>query len=338
VVTEIRNTSVPIVILQSGPDTFEHGGLGIARTAGRLGIPVYWIHRQPSPAALSRYVYRRSVWDPDAPTEVSVEHLLRCGRLIGGEPILIPVDDGAAIFVADHAVALREGFLFPEQPAGLARSLSNKKEMYFLCKKMGLPTPEATFPESEGDVTAFAEIAVFPIVLKRIAKWLPRHHTQMKNSVAIIDGPEELLEKCGKIDMLDKPNVMLQEYIPGGPESVWMFNGYFTNHSECLVGFTGKKIRQAPPYTGVTTLGICLKNETVEKTTMEFMHKIGYSGIVDMGYRYDRRDGQYKLLDVNPRVGQTFRLFVDSIGTDVVRALYLGRISCRSPGCAGLPL
>jgi predicted ATP-grasp superfamily ATP-dependent carboligase len=31
---------------------------------------------------------------------------------------------------------------------------------------------------------------------------------------------------------------------------------------------------------------------------------------------------QYKLLDVNPRIGTTFRLFVDSVGMDVVRALY----------------
>jgi hypothetical protein len=53
------------------------------------------------------------------------------------------------------------------------------------------------------------------------------------------------------------------------------------------------------------------------------MQEIDYSGIVDMGYRYDRRDGKYKLLDVNPRVGATFRLFVGSNGMDVVRALYL---------------
>ena len=42
-----------------------------------------------------------------------------------------------------------------------------------------------------------------------------------------------------------------------------------------------------------------------------------------MGYRYDRRDGRYKLLDVNPRLGATFRLFIDSNELDVVRVLYL---------------
>ena len=52
------------------------------------------------------------------------------------------------------------------------------------------------------------------------------------------------------------------------------------------------------------------------------MKAVGYRGVLDTGYKYDARDGQYKLLDVNPRTGVTFRLFVDNNGTDVVRALY----------------
>ena len=40
------------------------------------------------------------------------------------------------------------------------------------------------------------------------------------------------------------------------------------------------------------------------------MKELGYRGILDIGYRYDARDGRYKVLDVNPRIGATFRLFV----------------------------
>jgi D-aspartate ligase len=321
---EIRDASVPIVVLQLAPGPLHHGGLGIARTAGRLGVRVYWAHahRQFSPVALSRYVCGRRFCDADAPAETLVEHLLEWGRQIAGEPILIPVDDKAAIFVADQTEALRERFRFQEQPTDLARMLSSKKDLHFLCKKMGVPTPEAAFPRSLADVTTIAETAKFPIVMKRIAGWLPDHRSQMK-SVAIVNDPEELLKEYGKSDTPGEPNVMLQEYIPGGSEDVWMFNGFFTGNSDCLVGFTGKKIRQSPPFTGVTTLGLCLENQTVERMASDFLQRIGYRGIVDMGYRYDRRDGQYKLLDVNPRVGATFRLFVDSNGVDVVRALYL---------------
>jgi D-aspartate ligase len=94
--------------------------------------------------------------------EASVAYLQECSRKIeGSKPILIPVDDAAAIFVADQADALREHFLFPDQPAGQARTLSSKKEMHFLCKKTGVSTPEAAFPQSLADVATFAESAVF---------------------------------------------------------------------------------------------------------------------------------------------------------------------------------
>src|SRR2546430_12525777 len=53
--------------------------------------------------------------------------LLRLSRKIGSSPILIPTDDYSCLFVADHAEAMNEGFLFPNQPAGLARSLSSKQ-------------------------------------------------------------------------------------------------------------------------------------------------------------------------------------------------------------------
>ena len=53
------------------------------------------------------------------------------------------------------------------------------------------------------------------------------------------------------------------------------------------------------------------------------MKAVGYRGILDIGYRFDVRDGLYKVLDVNPRIGATFRLFVGDNGMDVARALYL---------------
>jgi predicted ATP-grasp superfamily ATP-dependent carboligase len=102
-----------------------------------------------------------------------------------------------------------------------------------------------------------------------------------------------------------------------------MFNGYFNRDSECLFGMTGQKIRQSPAYTGSTCLGVCSRNDEVLALTLRFMKSIGYRGILDIGYRYDARDGKYKVLDVNPRIGSTFRLFTGDGDMDVARALYL---------------
>ena len=45
--------------------------------------------------------------------------------------------------------------------------------------------------------------------------------------------------------------------------------------------------------------------------------------MLDIGCRLDPRDGLFMILDINPWIGQTFRLFVAKEGLDVVRALYM---------------
>jgi D-aspartate ligase len=324
-------TAVPVVVLN------HHDGHGhnVAQSLGRLGIPVYGVHADAhSPAARSRYWRENVIWDfEQAAADDSVDWLLQLARRIGSRPLLIPTSDSSCLFVADHAAALKEGFLFPHQPAGLARALSSKKQMYGLCKQYAIPTPESVFPQSLDDVVAFLTRATFPVMLKRI-DYSVCNGTSMR--VVLAQDAATVLKHYDTTEALDIANLLLQEYIPGGSEMVWMFNGYFDAESRCLFGLTGKKIRQGyRPYTGMTSLGMCVTNDTVARQTKDFMKAIGYQGILDIGYKYDVRTGQYKLLDANPRIGATFRLFVDTCGLDVARVLY--RDLTGQPVSPGVP-
>ena len=312
------DTSVPVVVIAPG-----YHGHGIARSLGRLGVPAYGVHAGiRSPAASSRYWRENYVWDlAKASPEESVDWLLRLSCKIGIRPILIPTDDDSCVFLADHAAVLKEGFLFPNQPAGLTRSLSSKKQMYFLCKKYSIPTAETAFPLSRDDVIEFARNATFPLMLKGIDTLALRRKTGVK--MVLVEDAKNLLKYYDEMETPDAPNLMLQEYFPGGSRTVWMFDGYFNDESECLFGLTANMIRQYPPYKGVTSLGECIANNTVAEQTKGFMKVIGYRGPLDIGHKYDERAGQYKTIDVNPRIGMTFRLLVDSKGMDVARALYL---------------
>jgi predicted ATP-grasp superfamily ATP-dependent carboligase len=285
-----------------------------------MRIPVHRVCRERwAPASLSRYGRK---W-VSIPRDASDEQILdTLGELAAevGRALLIPVDDAGSVFVDTHAAALSEEFLFPRQPAGLARELSSKREMYELCMKHDVPTPVSQFPRSEAELLELAGAASYPIVAKCInAGDAPPASPR----VAIAKDADELLHAYRQMEAPAGSNVMLQEYVPGTPESVWMFNGYFDEQSECRFAFTGKKIRQSPPYTGATTLGVCEANDKVFQDTTRLMKAVGYRGILDIGYRYDARDGQYKLLDVNPRIGGSFRLFVGDEGVDVLRAMYL---------------
>jgi D-aspartate ligase len=314
------NTKTPIVIFGLSRGVFHHGALGIARSAGRLGIPVHRICRESwAPARLSRYSRGWSRIPQDA-TPAEVLDFLHAFSLRVGRALLIPIDDAASVFVDEHGESLEEDFLFPRQPSGLAQALSSKREMYELCMKHGISTPASAFPQSEAEVLEHAEHGGFPTVLKCInAGDAPANAPR----VAIVENRDELLAAYHEMESPDEPNLMIQEYVPGKPETIWMFNGYFDRQSQCKLGFTGKKIRQTPPYTGATTLGVCLPNPTVQDATVRLMEAVGYRGILDIGYRFDQRDGAYKLLDVNPRIGGTFRLFVAENGIDVLRAMYL---------------
>jgi len=196
------------------------------------------------------------------------------------------------------------------------RALCDKREMYFLARKWNVPTPETAIPRSMTEVESFIATAKFPVLLKSISSgpaWSPMRlvHTQ-----------GELLAHYRASEDPWTSNLMLQEYIPGGDEMTWTFNGYFDRDGDCKVAFTGRKLRNYPPYFGQASLGVCVRNETVERTTIRFMQAIGYRGPLDLGYRYDARDGRYKVNDINPRVGGMFRCFVGANGMDVARALY----------------
>jgi predicted ATP-grasp superfamily ATP-dependent carboligase len=73
----------------------------------------------------------------------------------------------------------------------------------------------------------------------------------------------------------------------------------------------------------MTTYGRVVRNPRLASEASTFCKRIGFSGIVDMDWRLDRRDDVFRLLDCNPRVGAQFRLFENDAGVDVVRALHL---------------
>lgn len=325
------DASTPVLILKFVRGRLPHGAITVVRSLGRMGVDVHLVHdHHRAPVTRSRYIRDSYVWDGlTSPPEETIALLRSIGRTLG-RVILIPVDDAATLFVADRSSELREFFHFPGISPQTTRRLADKKSLHSMALDHDIPSPEATFPQSLEDVKAFIKDAVFPVVVKSIdPELLPL--SRDTRSVVITHTAQELLSHYARAEVPGRPNHMLQEYIPGGPETVWMFNGYFDRDSECLFGSTGQKLRQHLPYTGMTTLGVCLENSEVATMARRLLKGIGYQGIVDLGFRHDRRDGRYKLLDINPRVGATFRLFVGLEGLDVVRTLYLDLTGQKVP-------
>ncbi|MBJ7600437.1 MAG: ATP-grasp domain-containing protein, partial [Candidatus Dormibacteraeota bacterium] len=308
----------PVLFL--GPPRW-YSALGAARSLGELGIPVFMLaHKGLSPTNVSRFcsgtVPAGDNGRPLGEPWRIVFDLCEAGCALGPGTVLIPGTDEWAVFVAEHAEELATCFRFPRAPAALVADMASKQGLMRLAGEHGFPSPRVTAPASLDEALEDAERLTYPVMVK------PMVSRPDMEGKAVVHDPVEL-SRCARLlaESAEASNLIFQEYVPGDED--WTFTGYFDARSRCLAGFTGRRLRLSPPHMGHTTLGVCQGNAQLEAAASEFISAIGFRGIVDSEFRFDRRDGTYKLLDANPRVGGNFRVFLDVGGIDVVRALYL---------------
>ena len=318
------DVTTPAVVLKLDPNVFHHGGLGVIRSLGRLGVPVYGVHEDAlAPAANSRYLRGRWFWRPDPDdTGRLLEGLARLADHIGRRAVLIATDDAGAIFLAEHQDELRRWFLFPAPPADLPRRLAGKYSLFQLCRELGVPCAATSVPTSFAEAEDFAGAVGMPLVAKLTCPWRQHGSVALRSTVVVRDA-DELAERYAQVELAAGTDLMLQEHIPAARGDDWFLHGYCDRNSECRPVFTGVKDRSYPPHFGLTTFGRSSPNDRLRHDVARLLARLSYRGIMDLDIRRDARDGQYKILDFNPRIGAQFRLFEDAAGVDVVRAAHL---------------
>lgn len=328
------DTTLPVLVFKTGRNPLHHGTLGIIRSLGKAGVPVYALVEDGfAPAALSRYLtgyfVRQAHRPPDGPLHASdktspypgesqlLSQLLAIAQKLGVPALLLPTDDLGAVFIAEHAEALKPYFRFPALDPALPGLVSNKRDLHFLCTRLEIPSPKFTSPSSLDEAQEFASRCAFPVIVKAD----PAAVSSGVRSVSVVRTPEQLLGLYRSVASPD--SLLCQEYIPEDCAEDWIFHGYSNPQNGCYIGFTGKKLLSWPRSAGATTLGVSIANPVLREQSIRLLKGLQYAGIVDLDYRFDKRDGQYKLLDFNPRVGANFRMFENEAGIDVVRALHL---------------
>jgi D-aspartate ligase len=315
------DNSTPAVVLKFDPNVMHHGGLGVIRSLGRVGVPVYGVHEGPwAPAANSRYLAGRVFWQPSpADVDRALTGLQRLADILGRPSVLITTDDAGAIFLAEHGRDLRRWFLFPDPPPDLPRRLAGKYSLYQACLELGVSCPRAAIPSSFGTAHEFASAVGYPLIAKLTTPWALGSGLRSTSVVADKQELEHVYRRCEQAGA----GLMLQEFIPGGQGHDWFFHGYCDANSICQPAFTGIKDRSYPAAAGLTSLGRSVANEKLRDEITSLLARLEYRGLLDLDIRLDARDGRYNLLDFNPRLGAQFRVFRDTAGTDVALAAYL---------------
>ena len=315
--------SVPVVLLKVGRYPFANGLLGAIRSLGQVGVPVWalcddaWV-----PYRFSRYLTHPVVRliSPETPTEVIADFLNHLGQQTASRPILLATDDEAACIISESRADLCDTFRLPVGDPGLARRLSSKTSLSELCAEHRVPTPTVFRPSNRTELVDLAANSTFPLIAKS-SDAFGRLSSPLARPTQILSTPDELLELTQ--NWTGPMGVVFQEYIPAQNGQDWIFSGYFDESTAPLVALTARKYRSWPPLNGPASAARSEPNEAVRKASIAFAASVGYHGPVDMDWRLDPRDGQYKLVDCNPRLGAAFAVMRTTEGMDIVRAAHL---------------
>ena len=275
-------------------------GLSIARSLGRQGVPV-WVATPPNIklASFSRYTQRTLPW-PNSDGESQAAYLLElAGRYQLDQWVLFPTSDESAALLSKFHRALCRRFRVSTPTWDILRWAYDKRLTYQLAAEQRVDCPLTFYPVNEAELRSAA--LDFPVILKPATHAVTSRFTADKAWPAA--NREELVARYREARELIPPDeIIVQERIPGGGESQFSYAALCCD-GEPIVSLTARRTRQYPVDFGYSSSYVeTLDIPEIVAPSRRLLAAIGYTGLIEVEYKFDARNGRFKLLDINPRI------------------------------------
>ncbi len=277
----------------------DYRGLGVVRSLGRRGIPVWVLYEGGQLlATTSRYTRRSLPWlgEDDATRVGFLSDLVSTYGLEGW--VLLPTGDQAAALIAQHHAELSRLFRLTTPPWNILRWAYDKRLTYQLADEMQVSHPWTYYPSGRREL---AEVdCPFPVILKPAFRREFNPLTAAKAWRA--DDRQSLLARYDEACAFSDPELlMVQELIPGGGEAQFSYAA-LCQDGRSLASLVARRLRQFPMDFGrASTCVETVDEPAVIDPSVRVLQAMKFTGIVEIEFKHDTRDGQYKLLDINPR-------------------------------------
>jgi D-aspartate ligase len=252
----------------------------------------------------SASVRTRKCPEPETSPDEWLQFMLDLAGELGGTPVLIPSADQFVSAIAAHATVLGQRYLL-NPGAGLQGQLALKDTQYRLAFEHGMPMPRTAVVTSLDEVLAFSSVAHFPTVLKPLhfREWqrFPVGHPLSHAKIALANGPEELVHHWRQASEIS-PSIVLQEVIQGSDAAKRIYLSCYDHDGRRIGWATLRELRCHPVEFGPASVTEPIGDAETNQICDRFLRAIGYSGICEIEMKRDRRDGQLKLIEVNPRL------------------------------------
>ena len=291
----VRATRLPGAVLLGS----DFKALGVIRSLGRRGAPSVVIDNTPRAAWLSRYVVERHRWDGPMEGERFVEFLLTLGqdpRYAGW--LLIPTQDEVVELVARHHDALATRFTLVTQTWETLKWACDKGHMNQMAHGTGVAIPTTWRPRDE-DALAALDIA-YPAIIKPTVSTRLQYALRLK-ALPASDLQELRAQYRLALGALAPDEIMIQEIIPGGGSQQVSVAAYVRDGA-VIAAMTARRTRQYPIDYGLGSSFVEAREVPgIIEDARKLLAYMRLTGMVEVEFKRDPRNGVNKLLDINVR-------------------------------------
>jgi predicted ATP-grasp superfamily ATP-dependent carboligase len=300
-------------------------GLGVVRSLGQRGIQVWVIDsdRNKSIAQFSRYT-KRFIEQTGAIPELLLREA-QAHDLQGW--VLFPVTDEYVEILSENRELLGSSYRVTTGPPEITKFALDKRWTYARADELEIPTPWTLMSKSLADFDA--QDLPYPVILKPAVN----HHFFPQTNVKAfsVSTPVHLRNRYLQMnEYIPADEILIQEHIPGAGESQFSYCAA-CREGKVYASLVARRTRQYPVEFGNASSFVeTAEQPVVAAAGQKFLESIGFDGIGEVEFKFDSRDGQYKILDFNPRtwgwhtLGQTvgidftYLLWRQSLGLEIL--------------------
>jgi D-aspartate ligase len=305
---------VPCVLLHG-----DVNALTVARSLGRLGVPVYALNDAVAPVTRSRFVTplvldhagqsREDAW---------TEYLLgpESDHLRGS--VLLACSDIALRILAAHRDALASRYVLDLADPAVQVNMLDKRASLEVARRSGIGHPKFWVVSGTRDVGALAADLPFPVLVKPVDTF--RFFELTGHKILVVDGPEELMQGVRAVAEAGLEFVIV-ELIPGGDDLLCSYYTYLDEDGNPQFHFTKTVIRRFPSREGPAVHHAVDWIPDAAEEGLQFLQAAGVRGIGHVEFKRDPRDGRLKFIESNVRFTAGNGLLTAS-GIDLARYVY----------------
>ncbi len=298
-------------------------GLQTARILSFRGVPVIGIGEPGKPFCRTRVCQKVITTDmkSDAPLAV----LRELGASLPQRAVLVPCTDRSVLLVSRHRVDLEPAFHIVMPPSEVMEVLIDKARFYEFAKRHGLPVPATHFITSLDDLRHLRRSVRFPCVVKptvRDHRWSRKAGWKVKTAA----DQAELEGVCATAFQW-ADTLIVQDWIDGDETQLYSCNAYFDAASRPLATCVARKLRQWPPHTGSSSLGVEWRNDEVRQTCIDVFQAARFRGLAYLEMKRGP-DGRHWIIEPNVARPTGRSAIAEASGVELLYTMYcdaLGR-------------